>query len=166
MSRKHIRNRMRFFKKTLYSLKRSYGVKGDIYHITLITQDATTGRKILNREKYPIKRLILLPVTLSRELKFSGQWTNTTQGFPPGGFDVSERIMIIDNDDLPNEFEFGLNDYIIIEHQRYDIKSTNITEDGISTIIKTIQVKGGQVNEIHDLSFKQKLTFNQSVENE
>src|SRR5215831_16503182 len=116
----HQRNALRQFRKRLYGLKRRYGYKADLYHVASETQDPTTGRKVLNIVKFPIKRVILLPELKHRLFFLPTQWTRTTQGYPPAGFDVSTRLIVVDNHDLPKDYLIKIDDYIVIDHRRYD----------------------------------------------
>jgi hypothetical protein len=155
-------NNLDFVKQNLYVLKRSYGAPADLYHIVSMIQDPRIGTTITQKVKYHIKRAILLPTTLQTYLNPQGAYTKPGTD-TPAGLTIGQKLIIIDNRDLPKDFDIDLKDYLVINRVRYDIKSSEQLEHRKGTLLVTKQVTGQRVDEIFDVTIKQKLIINQSA---
>lgn len=145
-----IKNQLIFAKRSLYHLKREYGRKIDLYHIISETPDLETGKVIINRIKYKIRKGILLPTTLSREINLSGAFRRTNTTLESGETDVYTRFIVIDKEDLPTDFELTESDYLIIDGKRYQFQRIQELEDNIAVLITARYMKGSIRNEIFD----------------
>lgn len=156
------RTRFRFVKRILYQLKRKYGLPLDIYHIISVTSDTKSGTKTVNKTKYHIRRAILLPTILRRKMAVELGLKPTGYGPSPPGYDIKERLIIIDNDDLP-DVDLNAEDYLVIDHERHDIKSIEELENKRASVFTTRVVEGGEANEIFIANATNTLVFAQSA---
>lgn len=156
-----MRNQLRFIGETLYDLKKDYGLVGDVYRITGETVDPETGVRTTVREKHRIKKMILLPTNLTAQMFIAGGYVRPDPSFPSSGWEVTDTFVIIDHKDVT--FEIKKEDYIVIQHKRYNIKSINEVEPNIGLLIGLKSIKGAEPQEIFTVSARNTLTFNQSV---
>lgn len=118
------RNQLR---RLLYDLKREYPTNIDLYRETQSGYNTKTGQINVDRQKWNIKRGVLLPSLLQIDFKYSIPFPGSATG---GLFQVNDRQLIIDGKDLPKEFEIDEKDYIVYEHQRFEIvKVTELDEE-------------------------------------
>src|SRR4030043_1647231 len=99
-----------FIKKIIYSLKRKFGFSVSIYKVTSVTLDLETGEKETITERKKVKRVILLPVDITRTYVPAIDKVIQTGG----AFDPQDRFIIIDKKDL-GTFELKIDDYIIFD---------------------------------------------------
>jgi hypothetical protein len=159
----HNSRQFRFVRDILYSLKQDYGMRADLYHILSVIQDPKTGRKTINKTKYVIKKAILLPTLLKRQLSVELGFKPSGQGNAPPGYDIKERLIIIDNKDLPKDFEIGTSDYLVIDHERHDIKSIDSLEHNQASLLTTKIIEAGEANEIFNVQINDKIVFSETV---
>lgn len=111
-SKRDIRN-------TLYSLKKEWGCTIQYYHIVSNERDIRTGVRSEEYQVLTIKRAILLPSNLIRQVA-----ALTGQPFNYGGaYNNAERFLIIDTKDLKIDSEnMSPTDYVTINSDKYSIK--------------------------------------------
>jgi len=148
-----------FVKKILYQLKRRFGSLVDLYHVVQVIHDPTTGKDIIIRDKYTIRKAVILPTLLKRQMAEEMGFHSSTGP----GFDVATRTIIIDRVDLLKGIEIKNVDYFVIEHERYNIKSVEKLEDNQAMMFVTTHVVGSKTNEIFNSTMKQNMIFNQNV---
>lgn len=133
-------------KRILYTLKRKYGTPLDLYRETNEVVDLETGKRTRNRDKYFVKKAILLPSKLRYVL-------------PIGTFNIVDIEIILDAGDL--KITPMLTDYIIINHQRYEIVSISQFGHGYQLALKEWKTSVGY--EIHDLKVHGSLHLGESL---
>ncbi len=114
------RGLLRSLRLTLYSLKRRYGAT--VYLYTLLDGDTnyTTGVKSSTQSFTHIRRAIVLPVKIVREVVT----TISTAPFKYGGsYDSKTRLFVIDARDVPADFEIEMDDWINYNGFRFNLKS-------------------------------------------
>ncbi len=118
------RTRLRFVKRTIYRLKRTYGVPMDLYAQTLGQTNTQTGQKTITYEKVRIKRVIVQPARTHREFVYDLAFISANKDFTTGGFfDASDRRIIIDANDLPSNWVMDNDQFVIFNNRRFDVKS-------------------------------------------
>ncbi len=118
------RNRLRFVKRTIYRLKRSYGVPLDLYTQTLGDTDTRTGEKTISYTKAHIRKAIVQPARTHREFVYDLAYISANKDFTTGGFfDASDRRVILDRSDLPADWVMNNDQFVIFDNRRFDVKS-------------------------------------------
>jgi len=117
-------NLNRRIRQLLYSLKRQYGGPITIYKLEDSTTDYTTGIKTQFVSTIAISRAIILPVKVTREIATSITIVAANKMMVYGGsYDAGTRQFIIDAQDVPLDFNFSKDDFILYNSRRYEIKS-------------------------------------------
>jgi len=138
----------------LYSLKKRFGQPMDFYREIDSQPDIKTGAINQDRRKYHIEKGIFLDQILENRnplTKILGQLT--------GVIDTFEVAILLDGYDFPKHFKPHLKDYVIIEHQRYEIKTIQEVDDRQSLYITLAEYKGSITYEHKDKWVRDKLTI-------
>lgn len=141
-------NQKRFVKESIYHLKRSYGSKITIYHVTSVTDNPETGETVITKIAHIIRKAVVLPTELAKEMNIIGGYRRVSPDFPNTPTDIITRVILIDNDDLPLGFEWNQEDYLVINKDRYEIDKMMELEDNYVTMITAKFLKGTRPNEI------------------
>jgi hypothetical protein len=154
-------NKLRFQKQVIYRLKRDYGVPATIYRQTGETYDLKTGKKIVLKVYQHVDKIIFLPGVEAQDFDYSSMGANFARG---GFFGSTERLAAIDREDLNSTFDIlKLNDYIIKDHERYQIKRISPFEGGFAYWLVLDETANAPNYEIFDRSFEEKLRFFENV---
>lgn len=114
--------RLRLIKRTLYRLKRDYGIPADIYRNVQGTRDLETGATGDTQTVLRLRRLIVLPVLVKPQFEYDLTMIGANKNFTYGGiFEAGDRKIIIDAEDLPVGHIIEETDYLVFEAQRYNI---------------------------------------------
>ena len=149
----------RFMRRVLYSLKRLYGGRIDLYKLGTVTTDYKTGVKTVTRTVVPIKRSIVLPVKIWRSIG-----PNTTPEFNYGGtYDLGTRIFVIDARDLPTDYVIEKDDWLVYNGQRYGLKNITELEQHTGWELLGQVVVGCQLEQLFVTLIEQQLTLTQVV---
>lgn len=160
-------NDLIFIRDLMYQLKREYGFPLDIYRITSTTTDRATGKKTQTKEKYHIVRAIVLPNQVQKKFAFDLAYLATNKSFTYGAeYGQNLRDVIIDTRDLPKGFELTINDYIIYDGKRYQIKTFETAEHNQAYLIRMDHAPGSLPYEQHDVNVRSELDLSQGVSNE
>jgi hypothetical protein len=141
-------------KRLIYSLKKRFGQPMDFYREIDSEPNIQTGIIAQNRIKYHIEKGVFLDqiVEIRNPLtKILGQLA--------GVIDTFEVAILLDGSDFPKKFKPHLKDYVIIEHQRYEIKSVQEVDDRQSLYITLEEYKGSVTYEQKDIRVKDKLNI-------
>ncbi len=133
----------------IYTLKRDYGCSLELYIVKTVTPNLDTGRSTSDIRKVKINRA---PV-----LSFIAANKNFTYG---GLFGTSTRLIMIDTEDLPVDYEYFEDQYIIFENRRYNMKEMARYDGGYAFTVE--EVKGQFKQVIYD--FKDTLKITETVE--
>ncbi len=155
---------MQSIKRLLYSLKRRFGTPIDFYRELDTQPDILTGQIIQQRFKFHINQGIFLDqTTIGRDplTKILGQLT--------GVMEVGNVAILIDASDFPRykdkeNFKPHLKDYIVIDHQRYEIVTIKEVDDYESLYLTIKEYKGSEIYEHHDIHIKDKLNIIQWIQ--
>lgn len=140
----------RMIQQTLYSLKRQYGGTLSVYRLNDAETDVRTGRKTIDKDVFVVRRAIVLPVKISREVIRSISQISANKAFVYGGsFDSGLRKFIIDARDLPEGFVFTNDDWLVYNGRRYEIKAIWEFEFGAAWVIVGKELMGRTAEQVH-----------------
>jgi hypothetical protein len=90
-------------RRVLYALKRQYGGAIVVYQNSAVTTDTKTGDVTRTKTATRIRRAVVLPVTISREVKQGISLISANkQMVTGGGFESGKRMFIIERRDCPS----------------------------------------------------------------
>jgi hypothetical protein len=154
-------SQLQFISKVIYRLKKEYGLPLELYSITDIQIDLETGIKQLTKQIYKIKKAILLPRRMFSEtvilLGGSRQFQDK--------LDKQKRQIIIDVKDYPKDYIVRPKDYIIIQHERFNIIEAELYDNKLAVVLTVTKIIGEQPAAVINASVKDTLDINQGVEN-
>lgn len=139
----------RVVRQTIYALKRQYGGRIDIYRLNDAETDLRTGEKTIDKDVFPIRRAVILPNRISRDVVQSISQISANKKFVMGSsFDSGRRSFIIDCRDVPDSYHPKNDDWIVYRNRRYDIQDIEEFEFRSGWIIKAQEVFGNPVEQI------------------
>lgn len=110
-------------RRTLYSLKRQYSSSIDIYTINSTTTNPETGVVGIDKDVVHLKRAIVLPARMTRDVKKSISQISSNKMFVVGGtYDAGRRIFIVDRRDT-SDLTLTSNSYLVYKKRKYEIES-------------------------------------------
>jgi len=135
-------NSLRQIKRTLYSLKRKFGLKV-IYRAPIRNDlNVRTGVVLRKFDEYIIRRAIVLPSNQTRNFIYDLAYIAANKNFTSGGFfDRNDRIIILDAEDFPKTFEPSLNDHVEFREKRYEITAISEAEESNGWLLKVRNIK-------------------------
>lgn len=155
------KNKLIFFNNTVYGLEKDYGFRTDLYR-PVETVDYRTGRKIVTRNKYPIRRAVFFPDQLSRDYNYASLFGKDMQF--GGILEAGQRRVLINKKRLPKGFEIQTTDYLVFNHLRYEIVRIDEMELANYWHLIIKKLTGQLPNEIHERCVKSLLTFSELIE--
>jgi len=142
-------------RRVLYALKRQYGGSVVVYQNAAVTADTKTGETTRTKTATRIQRAVVLPVTVSREVKQSISLISANkQMVTGGGFETGKRLFIIERRDCPN-LVLHKSDWLAYNGRRYAIENYEEYEFDAAYIIAGKEMPGeslGVAGSIVDLS--------------
>jgi hypothetical protein len=155
----------RFIRRTLYSLKRQYGSRVDVYQLNDAETDYETGAKTVSKTVNIVRKCIVLPVKIAREVVQTISQISANKMFVLGGtYDAGTRMFILDTRDMPDDHEFTMDDWIIYNGRRYDLKSVEEFEQHSAWTIIGKEVKGVRPEQVFFAHITDKLTLAQDAD--
>jgi hypothetical protein len=110
-------------RRVLYALKRQYGGAVVVYQNGAVTTDTKTGEVTRTKTATRIRRAIVLPVTINREVKQSISLISANkQMVTGGGFESGKRTFIIERRDCPS-LVLHKTDWLAYDGRRYAIEN-------------------------------------------
>ena len=153
----------RMMQRTLYSLKRQYGGSIDIYTIDSSTTDQETGVVTLSRDVVHVKRAIVLPARMTRDVKKSISQISANKQFVVGGtYDAGRRIFIVDRRDT-SDIDLTNNSFLVYRDRKYEIESFEEFEFSAGWSIIGRELVGEVPEQIYLLSGDNLLSLTQEV---
>lgn len=138
----------RFIRQNLYALKRQYGVLVEVHKNLGTETDYTTGEKSVAKTIYNVRRAILLPIEEIRQVEQGIALLAANKRFvSQAGFDQEKALFIFDARDLPNGFQFDLNDFVVVDGDYYCITEVDEYEYDAGWVVKTHLAKGADLEE-------------------
>jgi hypothetical protein len=154
----------RFIRRTLYSLKRQYGSRVDIYKLVGVNTDYETGVKTVDKTVEVVRKCIVLPVKIAREVSKTISQISSNKMFVYGGtYDAGTRMFIVDTRDMPKDFEFTNDDWIVYNSRRYDIKTIEEFEQRTAWTIVAKEVSGVRPEQVLFAHVTDQLSMSQEV---
>jgi len=158
------RSMNRFIRRVLYSLKRQYGGRVDIYKLSDTETDYESGVKSYVRTMVTIRKCPVLPAKIQREAVQTISIISANKAFVYGGsYDAGTRTFIVDARDLPDDYEIVKDDWFIYNSRRYELKSILEFEQHTGWIVVGREVKGVRPEQILHLKVENWLDMNQTV---
>ena len=154
----------RFIRRTLYSLKRQYGSRVDVYQLNSAETDYKTGVKTVSKTVYVVRKCIVLPVKIAREVVKTISQVSANKAFVYGGYyDAGTRQFIIDARDLPDSFTFTNDDWIVYDRRRYDIKSIEEFEQHTAWVLVCKEVLGVRPEQVFFANITETMELGQTA---
>lgn len=163
MPHENLGNLSRRIDQALYALKRQYGGTICIYQMGDATVNHLTGVKSIPKTTTIVKRAIVLPVKVAREVVKNISVISANKAFIVGGnYDTGTRMFIIEKTDAPN-LDLGESDWIMYRNKRYEIKSFEEYEFDKAWVVIGKQLKGEIPSQIHILAADNLIRLTQSA---
>jgi len=142
-------------RRVLYALKRQYGGAIVVYQNGTVTTDTKTGDVTRTKTATRIHRAVVLPATVSREVKQSISLISANkQLVTGGGFEAGKRLFIIERRDCPC-LVLHASDWVAYNGRRYAIENYEEYEFDAAYIITGKELPGeslGVAGSVVDLS--------------
>lgn len=135
-----MRNRLNFIKRVLYRLRHLYGVTASLVEVSNITTNYETGVQEITTTTHTINKIIKLPRQTSSFAR-----TLATLGILNRGGESDKTVtdFIIDARILPSGVVPSLREqYIIVNEQRFNIKSVEELDDNLGYWLQTEAYEG------------------------
>lgn len=134
----------RMIRQTIYDLKHRFGDAVTVYKVQDSSTDYKTGVRSIETQSYPVKKCIVLPNTMTRELYQGVSYISASKSFTSLGgmaWDQGKRGFIFEGRDLPG-YEWEVEDWIVYRGKRYDVDSIEELEYNAGWMIVAVEVKG------------------------
>jgi len=129
-------------RRVLYALKRQYGGTIVVYQNGAVTTDTKTGEVTRTKTATRIQRAIVLPATVSREVKQSISLISANkQMVTGGGYEAGKRLFIIERRDCPN-LVLKQSDWLVYHGRKYAIENFEEYEFEAAYIIRGKELVG------------------------
>ena len=133
----------RMIRQTMYAMKRQYGGRIDVYRLNDVETNLRTGEKTIDKDCFHLRRAVILPVRISRDVVQSISQISANKKFVYGAnFDAGKRTFVIDSRDLPEGFQFENDYWIVYRNRRYDLEAIQELEFAAGWIINGAEVMG------------------------
>ena len=156
-------------RRVLYALKRQYGGAVVVYQNGAVTTDTKTGEVTRTKTATRIRRAIVLPVTINREVKQSISLISANkQMVTGGGFESGKRLFIIERRDCPS-LVLHKTDWLIYHGRKYAIENYEEYEFDAAYIITGKEMLGESVGvqgSVVDLAASSALVLNAQAREE
>jgi len=103
-------------RKVLYHLKHRCNVSAVLTTITFGAINPDTGAKTLTSVNYSINRIVVLPETIQNKY------------LTRVPYEVGDKIIVIDNRDLPSTFVWGQENKVTIDGDVFIVNSHDLTD--------------------------------------
>jgi len=159
-----MQNKLRFIRRVLYRLKRSYGISVYLYKIDSVT-DYDTGNITETYTNVKINKALAEPTREVRSFVYDLAYISANKDFTMGGFfDTSDRIVVLDSKDIPSTWgEIDNNQFLMIQNQRFDIKEVQEYENNSAIVLVCRMTKGAYlthlINVISVMSLDQAISY-------
>lgn len=152
-------------RQTIYKLKRLYGGSIFLYRQGTKTTNIETGDITwTGREVRTVSRAIILPVKIERTQTQTISMISADKQFVYGGYyDRASRWFYIDPRDLPLNYEIKMDDWIVYQGKKYEIKQAKDNEfDSLWEILGT-ELIGVVPEQIYNLTGYNIIGFQESA---
>jgi hypothetical protein len=158
-------NQSTAIRRTLYDLKKRYGVPIDMYTHVVTSQNVTTGEKVATNTKYHIRKAIVLPEGFDAKFLFTRAYLqNVGKAFAYGGvINQDTRHVLVDGSDLPKNLIPGPDAYWIYEGVRYETSRVDSMSKNLGHLVVLKRLTGVERVEINAPTVRQTIRFNQTA---
>jgi len=153
----------RFIRGRIYALKRRFGFPIEVCLENIGAYNPETGTADIAHERYPIRRAIVFPGMVHRDIFYSISFLRANSNFTYGGdIENDDRSIIIDGRDLPPGFILTQEHYYLFNNLRWDLKDFVRLEDGISYFINLRRSGNADSKAIYKHEISDSLTLSES----
>ena len=117
----------------LYCLKRDFGGAIDIYKLVSSGTDLKTGKRLVEVNKYHVQRAVIMPVRMSRS-QIMLRTSLHNKAFL-NLHDEGTREFIIERKDVRQLTAITVDDYIVYNHQKYQLSAIEDYEAGSGWVV-------------------------------
>lgn len=159
MNKSH--NKLRFVRRTLYRLKRRFGVPATLYRLTVSPPDRVTGNTGSTISPFYVDKMIFLPEkTLNKFMYGASVGSNIARG---ASFQIGDREIIIDARDLPKDFVVGTEDYVVIDNKHYEMVNIVKFETNAGWYLTVRWIQQAPLNQVLQLRVQPFLFLQQTI---
>ncbi|MHC4301378.1 MAG: hypothetical protein ACYS7Y_29270 [Planctomycetota bacterium] len=143
-------NLIRFIRRCIRQMKKEYGNAITVYALGTVDTDYDTGVKTETHTSVFIRRAVVLPVNLTRDVIQTISMISANKKVVQGGtFDPGIRRFIIDRTDVPATWTVKKDDWIVYDGKRYDVKTAEEYEYKTAWLVTAKLIEGAPVYEDH-----------------
>jgi hypothetical protein len=154
----------KYITQIIYQLKKQYGQRVDLYVLSGVSQNPSTGNVTSTLTKHKLNKVPVLPTNVLRDFQYDLSFIAANKNFTYGGFyDAGTRVVLVDTKDLPVGYTPTLDNYFFIAHQRYNLKSYSEFDEARVIMFTLEEAKNQNDGEI--LEFSSSLSLDQDAEN-
>ena len=136
-------NLIRFIRRCIRQMKKEYGNEITVYKLNTATTNYDTGARSKTHTSVYIRRAVVLPVKLSRDVIQTISVISANKQLLQGGtLDQGVRQIIIDREDVPTTFDIHKDDWIVYSGKRYDVKTVDEYEYKTAWLVTAKMVEG------------------------
>lgn len=137
--------KLKFLKRSVYKLKRNYGVPVQYYQVPSHDVDPVTGVKTTGTTLIQVRRAVVLRSRQFRSFVYDLAFISANKDFTEGGFfDPEDRRVLFDKKDLKGIVPTP-DDYMIINDSRYDVAEVLSFEEDAAFICLARKLRGGDI---------------------
>lgn len=141
-------NLIRFIRRCIRQMKKEYGNPITVYQLTSVATDYDEGTKTEAHTSTYIRRAVVLPVNLTRDVIQTISMISANKKVVQGGtFDPGMRRFIIDRTDVAADWEVKKDDWIGYDGKRYDVKSVEEYEYKTAWLVTAKLIEGAPAYE-------------------
>ena len=157
-------NLIRFIKRAVRAMKKEYGNSITVYRLNTATTNYSTGNRSRDWDSVFIRRAVVLPVTLTRDIVQTISVISSNKKLVQGGtFDPGIRTFIIDRTDVASTWTIKKDDWIVYDGKRYDVKVVDEYEYKTGWLIQAKLIEGNPVYEDHHANTDSYLNLTQTA---
>ena len=137
--------KLNFLKRSVYKLKRSYGLPVQYYVVPSHNVVPETGTKTTETTLIKVRRAVILRSRQFRSFVYDLAYISANKDFTEGGFfDPEDRRILLSQSDMKGHVPTP-DDYMIIKNERYDVKEVLTFEDEAAFICLARKLRGGKI---------------------
>ncbi len=141
-----MRNKLKFIKNVIYKTKRSYGLTVDYHQLQTHVLNVESGDKTDTLIQIHISNAIVVKAREFRSFVYDLAYISANKDFTEGGFfDPEDRKVIIESNDFPVDFVPIIDDYLIFQNEKYEVKEITSFEDNYAFMFLVRKVRGADV---------------------
>ncbi len=142
----------RQFREIAYTLLREYGGPAVIYRLGSSETNTRTGLTTRVIQRWPLKLAAKLPENSFTRFLYDQAHSALGSNFSMGGYlDGSLVTFGVDSSDLPKDFRFKPEDYIVQKGRRYVYDTFKVVDDSGLIIVNCKQSDSDVFVQVHDI---------------